>query len=44
MVFEMAGFLFGMLGIGAALLLLYRRQTNRTMNAIHASAGARPRI
>ena len=41
MVFEMAGFLVGMSGVGSVLWLLYRRQTSRVMGAIMASAGPR---
>jgi hypothetical protein len=44
MLFEMAGFLVGMLAIGSALFHLYRRQTNRTLDAIHAGMGTRARI
>jgi hypothetical protein len=39
----MAGFLVGMLGIGVALLLLYRRETSRTVNAMNMSRHIRPR-
>lgn len=31
--FEAAGFLVGMCGVGTVLWLLYRRQTNRTIGA-----------
>jgi hypothetical protein len=44
MLFEIAGFLLGMVAVGSAMLMLYRRQTNRVLDAIHATAGARQRI
>ncbi len=44
MLFELAGFLVGMLAMGSALFLLYRRQTTRAVDAIHAHIGARARI
>jgi hypothetical protein len=43
MLFEMAGFLLGMLAMGSALFVLYRRQTHRALDAINASHGLRPR-
>lgn len=43
MLFEMAGFLLGMLAMGSALLALYRRQTLRALDAINAGRGLKPR-
>jgi hypothetical protein len=43
MFFEMAGFLCGMVGVGAALLLFCRRETGRVMAAINPGGGARSR-
>ena len=43
MFFEMAGFLFGMAGIGSAFWLLYRRETNRVMGAINGATAGRQR-
>lgn len=44
MVFEVAGFLFGVVAIGTALLLLYRRQANRALDAIHGHGAQRARV
>jgi hypothetical protein len=44
MVFEVAGFLFGAVGIGAALVLLYRRQANRVLEDIQQHADYRARV
>jgi len=44
MLIEIAGFVLGMLTVGSAMLMLYRRQTNRALDAIHATIGARQRI
>jgi hypothetical protein len=43
MIFEMTGFLVGVVAIGVPLLLLYRREANRAMTAI-SGTGARRRI
>jgi hypothetical protein len=43
MLFEMAGFLLGMLAVGSALVALYRRQAHRTLDAISAGQALRPR-
>jgi hypothetical protein len=43
MFFEITGFLFGMTAIGAALGLLYWRETSRVMGAIQGRPGARQR-
>jgi hypothetical protein len=43
MFFEVAGFLFGMAGIGAVFWLLYRRETNRVLGAIQSGPAARHR-
>ena len=34
MMFEMTGFVVGAVGIGVPLVMLYRREANRVMNAI----------
>jgi hypothetical protein len=44
MVFEVAGFLFGAVGIAAALVLLYRRQVNRTLEDMQQHANHRARV
>jgi hypothetical protein len=44
MLFEIAGFVVGMLMVGSAMFMLYRRQTHRALDAIHATTGARHRI
>jgi hypothetical protein len=44
MLFEMAGFLLGMLAMGSALFVLYRRQANRALDAINTGHGLGPRI
>jgi hypothetical protein len=44
MLFEMAGFLLGMLAMGSALAVLYRRQAHRALDAINAGTGLRPRV
>ena len=44
MLFEMAGFLLGMLAMGSALVVLYRRQTHRALDAINTAHGLKPRI
>jgi len=44
MLIEIAGFVVGMLTVGSAMLILYRRQTHRALDAIHASTGPRQRI
>ena len=41
MIFEMTGFLVGVLGIGVPMLMLYRRQLNRTMRAMMAPGARR---
>jgi hypothetical protein len=43
MSFETAGFLVGMLGVGSAFWVLYRRQSNRLMGAMNAGPGPRRR-
>jgi hypothetical protein len=44
MLLEIAGFVVGMLSVGSILVMFYKRQSNRAMDAIHASAGRRQRI
>jgi hypothetical protein len=44
MLIEMAGFVVGMLAVGLAMLLLYRRQANRALDDVYASTGPRQRI
>jgi hypothetical protein len=44
MLFEFAGFLVGMLAMGSALFLLYRRQTNRALDDVYVITGPRQRI
>jgi hypothetical protein len=41
--FEAAGFLVGMCGVGSVLWLLYRRQTSRTIGAFIDGPGLRRR-
>jgi hypothetical protein len=41
MIFEMTGFLVGVVAIGVPLLLLYRREANRAMTAISGTGGRR---
>jgi hypothetical protein len=43
MIFEMTGFLVGVVGIGVPMLMLYRRQLNRAMTAI-SGTGTRRRV
>ena len=43
MVFELAGFLCGVAGVGSAFLLMYRRDSSRVMRSIYAGAGLRQR-
>ncbi len=43
MIFEMTGFLVGVVAIGIPLLLLYRREANRAMTAI-SGTGTRRRV
>lgn len=43
MFFESAGFVVGMLGVGSAFWVLYRRQTNRLMGAFNAGPAGRRR-
>lgn len=43
MLFEMAGFLVGMLTVGSALVALYRRQAHRTLDAINVGHAVGPR-
>jgi len=44
MLFEMAGFLLGMLAVGSALVALHRRQVHRALDAINTGAGPGPRV
>lgn len=41
MIFELTGFLVGVIGIGVPMLLLYRREANRAMNAMTATGARR---
>jgi hypothetical protein len=44
MLIEIAGFVLGMLTVGAALFVFYRRQTDRALDNVYASTGPRQRI
>jgi hypothetical protein len=44
MLFEMAGFLLGMLAMGSAFIVLHRRQVHRALDAINTGAGLGPRV
>ena len=43
MVFEIAGFLSGVAGIGAAFWFLYMRDSDRVMRGIYGERGGRQR-
>ncbi len=43
MLFEIAGFLSGVAGIGVAFWLLYQRDSSRVVASIYGTGGARQR-